>query len=781
VRKAERGAVAGAKSWLRCALAAIGAASALAVVLPAAPALAYDAGPHTELTTDSLTAEGFGEDAVGVAVVNNWFVDFYQQQEQVPFSGHAPFLRRLAVGAFMTEDWPDSITSAARRSHFDDSALLDGTGGLTNEWDRLRRAVYTLVQEAREENNPGKLLAVIGMSLHQVQDFYSHTNWTEPQTGMGANGPGWQQRGFGTNPTWFDVPASAREQATVYANGTPGHRAHGDWNGDSNRDLSTTMAKDWPGRPLYQRSVTTAYFASRQWVEALRAWVADEDLWARAQRYQADQDQLDHDLDGMHEISLYSGHWQGQGEPLFGNQGVGGDLLELRRSIKNYFQPGHATLLLGEIAGSVLNRKRTKYRALFEKLIPRMADPHPTGELAPVPSSREIQRATQFVTLKVTGLHSIELGDPGPDNADMYARVRIDGQEMFSAIVQGRDDFEFGNPFEPFTWTKAVPRVPNEGVPVESIEVEVKTCDARWAGTNDDVFLRLGAGRMRFELDKRLYNDFERGDRDTYSVPIDNLLRRGMTIGEIRRVQIEKDGDGVAGGWKLCGVKLRVNGQTAYRKEGINRWLEDDKRIWLAPDFEYRDPHGQKVPVWINLLEDDYIYGGDDEGDIHPYANRRTVSIGYLPTVGQPLTATTKGASTYGGRTIAGKLDDGDEAWITYSLETMVPEVADPPATPAPPRGAPPAALPDLVITEFDFRRVTVANLGEGPAGPFRLRVNDARDRTVSFPGLAPGATATRDLGLSCVGIYHATVDDLEQVTELDETDNEAVSEPVIC
>jgi hypothetical protein len=36
-----------------------------------------------------MTAEGFGADAVGVAQVNNWFVDIYENGSKVPFSGHA--------------------------------------------------------------------------------------------------------------------------------------------------------------------------------------------------------------------------------------------------------------------------------------------------------------------------------------------------------------------------------------------------------------------------------------------------------------------------------------------------------------------------------------------------------------------------------------------------------------------------------------------------------------------------------------------------------------------
>ena len=37
--------------------------------------------------------------------------------------------------------------------------------------------------------------------------------------------------------------------------------------------------KDWPGRPGYEDAYMTAYFATRQWLRALREVVADDTLW----------------------------------------------------------------------------------------------------------------------------------------------------------------------------------------------------------------------------------------------------------------------------------------------------------------------------------------------------------------------------------------------------------------------------------------------------------------------------------------------------------------------
>lgn len=743
------------------------------LVLPAS-AVAFDAGPHSEITSDALTAENFGRDAIGVTEVNNWFCDFYEQASKNPFSGHAGFVKRLLAGAITSEDWPQAVIDAAWRCHFDNSAALSNTAGETTEWDRLRRAVWTLAQEARHHDDPEELLAVLGISLHEVQDFYAHTNWVEPQSANGlpgADGPGWKERGFGSSPTWFDIPASARNAVTIYSDESPGHRPHGYWNSDGNTSVRTAMNKDWPGRPYYLQAATTAYFATRQWVEAVRSWVGDDAFWREAQSYRADRSQLSHDLEGMFNIQLWTGHWQGQGEPLGGDRpGPGGSLLDLRSAIKDYMQYHlSAKFIQADPFGLGPLRGRTVYRARFEQLVTRVEEPHPSGLLQPVPSSQDLQRSIRFVVLRVLKMRGEGLGDPGPDEADMYVRARIDGQPMSSAVIHGDDSYSFPPPNAPFTWIKAVPAVSVEQQPVESIELEVKTTDVRWAGTDDDVFLRLGHG-LRFPLDKRLYNDFERGDHDTYSVPIDSAVEAGLRVGDITRVGIEKASDGLAGGWKLGGVKLRVNGVVIYDDTHINRWLEDNHRSWSAPDFTPSAPLGQEIPVWLNLRESDSLYGSDDEGDVNPFDRRDTVAVGYAP--GRPFWSETRGENRLGGRLGYG----GDGATIDYSLETIAPEpmsvVEPPPSPPVEPK-------PDLVITDFTVTGVlTVKNQGNAAAGDFRVNVSIANDGTdlENFSGLRPGESETRQLpGVPCEGGPNfAVVDDLEQVDESDETNNTA-------
>ena len=118
-------------------------------------------------------------------------------------------------------------------------------------------------------------MAVLGISLHAVQDFYAHSNWVEdPVAENGRGGPGVSSLGYGETPTWFDVPPEVRRQLVgnraVYTGVKGIPRGHGNWQSNKNKNLRGGLNKDWPGRPKYQEAYVTAYFATRQWIRAVR-------------------------------------------------------------------------------------------------------------------------------------------------------------------------------------------------------------------------------------------------------------------------------------------------------------------------------------------------------------------------------------------------------------------------------------------------------------------------------------------------------------------------------
>jgi hypothetical protein len=207
-------------------------------------------------------------------------------------------------------------------------------------------------------------------------------------------------------------------------------------------------------------------------------------------------------------------------------------------------------------------------------------------------------------------------------------------------------------------------------------------------------------------------------------------------VGDISRVQIEKSPDGAAGGWRLRGVKLVVNGRTLYSRDGIERWLEDDHRTWRAPDFTQSGPSGAALPITLDLWdEDSNVYGGDDHGDLNRYDNRRRLVLAYLPE-------TVVGDRATGGSYLSGRIGDGDKASVTYTIETLKP-------TPA-------------------------------AAGPFTVDVPG--EGSFAIAGLAPGASATRTFRTACkVATEQAIADALAQVDETDETNNARSFTETLC
>jgi hypothetical protein len=110
---------------------------------------------------------------------------------------------------------------------------------------------------------------------------------------------------------------------------------------------------------------------------------------------------------------------------------------------------------------------------------------------------------------------------------------------------------------------------------VSSLRVEISTGDVMWAGTDDDVTLTLSARDWNLDTPA---DDFERGHTDRFD--LDPSL--GLRVSDLHAIRIAKSPDGFAGGWRLRGVRLIVNGSTFFDNQSINQWLEDDHRTWSA-------------------------------------------------------------------------------------------------------------------------------------------------------------------------------------------------------
>ena len=249
------------------------------------------------------------------------------------------------------------------------------------------------------------------------------------------------------------------------------------------------MNKDWPGRPRYLEAYMASYFATRQWVEAVRRAVDNGPYWNQVRSWQPqsakERNELSRDIrKGARAVSYWAGHWQGQGEPTGGEApGPGGSLDDIFFASRDYFSSG-----------------RSSFRSEFERVVRLLAVKSDNPPTYDVPSTRQMQELTRFVVVKVLRMKGRGAGDIAFDEADFYAQGLIAGQHFLSAFIHGYDSYSFKRPNYPFTFVKAVSLVPRLQS-LTDLVVEVRTSSTSGAGTDDDVYLRVN-DRLRFKLDR---------------------------------------------------------------------------------------------------------------------------------------------------------------------------------------------------------------------------------------------------------------------------------------
>ena len=183
---------------------------------------AFDTGHHWEITWNALAREGFSEDAIRVVVLQNWLTDYYGGQDDW-------FVRTLRLS-----DEKDKLTiKNATFLHFDN---MRSTAAATRYWQVLVDSTASQLHaklQARDDD-PMAILTLLGLSLHAVQDFYSHSTWVERVYASRPDGCA-PPHGTYSSRTWFDArPGEFTVETGAYpdSNGPRGGR-HKDLNKDS--------------------------------------------------------------------------------------------------------------------------------------------------------------------------------------------------------------------------------------------------------------------------------------------------------------------------------------------------------------------------------------------------------------------------------------------------------------------------------------------------------------------------------------------------------------------
>ncbi len=215
---------------------------ALVLFFSALPAPAFDTGLHASITIDSLSWAGFNRNAANAVQVSNWLTDYYTNSP--------------------TNNWLTSLSGSKcdlAKLHFDNLFTLDD---IRRYWATLGANTKEAVRQAEKNDDVVEFYTVLGMSLHAVQDFYSHSNWDELLgTNNDYNTLTWLQA---KNPPselrtgWYDSDCLDIPQGS--------HKPHGGYKSGLNHDSVV--------RPNYDRAYVYALAASYEWTENVLSWIS---------------------------------------------------------------------------------------------------------------------------------------------------------------------------------------------------------------------------------------------------------------------------------------------------------------------------------------------------------------------------------------------------------------------------------------------------------------------------------------------------------------------------
>jgi hypothetical protein len=260
--------------------------------------LGFGTGSHFDLTRTVLAEHGFRETPIKIVQVENWLTDYYSSSPTLG-DDHRAVLKKL---------------------HFDN--LFDDAQ-VRAYWATLIRNLRHSTEKAAFNDDRFSTLVVLGMGLHAVQDFYSHSNWVElhPPRSDGSlraetfwtsmTEPGVSVKGLRTGkypddrksgPGPFPVPAVAE--------------SHG---GNDNG-----LNKDSPIRPRWDEAFVFAYVASHELVNAMESWAEKvrPGFWRSVCEYAieaSDEKRLNADVTAARNISMWlkgegqDGTWKGEG------------------------------------------------------------------------------------------------------------------------------------------------------------------------------------------------------------------------------------------------------------------------------------------------------------------------------------------------------------------------------------------------------------------------------------------------------------------------------------
>ena len=259
----------------------------------------FGTGSHFDLTRTVLSEHGFGETSIQIAQVENWLIDYYST---------SPTYR-------------DKHRATLEKLHFDN---LFNEEQVRTYWAILLRNLKSSTEKAAEDNDQMSMLVTLGMGLHAVQDFYSHSNWVELHPPRNSS-----EFRSDTFLAAIKSPAPASIKG-VHTGKYPDDRTSGldsfpiPVDAELHGGYHTGLNKDSPMRPHWDEAFVFAYAGSHELVSAMEVWAEKirPGFWRSVREYVVDpatEKKLNKDVFAARNLSMWlegkgqDGIWKGQG------------------------------------------------------------------------------------------------------------------------------------------------------------------------------------------------------------------------------------------------------------------------------------------------------------------------------------------------------------------------------------------------------------------------------------------------------------------------------------
>jgi len=161
----------------------------------------FDTGPHSDLTADALGQAGFNRDMIRIAQFMNYAVDLYGEDpmqdlankwfsEKITYKGFASIRNNFNIAHFDNLPATDFVSANVKNFYIN----VENIVGAICDGSTVDQAMEARIKTEEVEeyalaikDKYFQLTALLGMTLHAMQDFYTHSNFVDADPKPSAN------------------------------------------------------------------------------------------------------------------------------------------------------------------------------------------------------------------------------------------------------------------------------------------------------------------------------------------------------------------------------------------------------------------------------------------------------------------------------------------------------------------------------------------------------------------------------------------------------------------